>query len=221
MTRALRATRRHSLLIPSRTRVAGVLQCFAFEGRDLICQNTCQSESGGELAQASGCEEGVGGTAPGYWPHRKACLKRREVDSGRWCPLEACAYLEGVPSSGRRKDVGTNAPMVSSCPGELRFLRTFTCPTGGQPTRCPCFLSSETPAGFAPAVPPSHSLTTHSNPTHPSPPVPLKAFPSTREVGEEYSLAALPYHLLALLYTDPSSTNLAQQDLRSFGEPRA
>lgn len=115
MTRALRATRRHSLLIPSRTRVAGVLQCFAFEGRDLICQNTCQSESGGEFAQASGCEEGVGGTAPGYWPHRKACLKRREVDSGRWCPLEACAYLEGVPSSGRRKDVGTNAPMVSSC----------------------------------------------------------------------------------------------------------
>lgn len=78
MTWTLGATRTHSLLnsFPN-SRAAGVLQCFAFKGRAVICQAACQSEVGGDFVQASGCEEGMGGTAPDHWLCRKACLKRR------------------------------------------------------------------------------------------------------------------------------------------------
>lgn len=98
MTWTLRATRRHSLLnsFPN-SRAARVLQCFAFKGRDVIWQDACQSEAGGDFVQASGCEEGMGGTAPGYWLCLKACLKRRGRALGRRRPPPASRSPGGGP----------------------------------------------------------------------------------------------------------------------------
>lgn len=186
-----------------------MLQCFAFKGFYFICQVACPSKPGGHFAQTNGCEEGVGGTLRDHWLHSKACLKRGVAEPGRGgSPTELCAHLERVPSSGHRKEVGIKPRSSSLAVCRALVTAHSTCPTDGQPARCPPSLSSESPPGLCSCS----SLTPCSHQVIKSYTSFKAPFLAKRRGPQNFSLCALPEHLLAADCTSPPSA--AQQFLR-------